>query len=124
MNWCVLAFFLGTFTVSVVWGATDTLDDAADELVTTNDKLDEVAVNQQKIDDFLTRFGYFYTFCIPQVEYINEQFGASHGHETHSPTLIIDNYGWGLEQGLIGELEKLNGYLSWVVDTQTMDSFT
>ena len=122
MKWWALTIFLGS-TVAVVGEHTagfehkvpPTLSNSAKEMETTNDKLDEVDVHGRKIDDFITRIGYFYTYCMPKIEKIIEILGEEHQHSEHSGTLIIDDW-------MVAHFEELNGYMDWVIDTSSMDS--
>ena len=111
-----VAFLLGT-TVAVVGGTSgNTMDQHANELIISNDKLDEIKVQYQKVGDFLKRWGYFYGYCVPPIEWLYHEFGTEHEHtEEHGGTMI-------LETDVVGQLETLNGYLDWVIDTEKMAS--
>ena len=112
MNYWIFIIFLGTAVVSV--GGIG-FDADFDELKITNDKLDEVNAHSRRIDDFITRWGYYYTYCMPKIERIMEIIGGEKDHDEYSDTFIIDDW-------VVAELETFNGYLDWVVETTTMDS--
>ena len=114
MNWWILSLVIVT-TIVVVGGAKEGHDYSLSKLEYNNDKLEEIKVQRKKVANFIERWGNFYGYVIPEIQWHNIKYALSHDHATHSPTMII-------EMECVTHLEMLNGYLEYVVDTKKMDS--
>ena len=92
------------------------LDYSLQELVTSNEKLTEIHIQHTKVEDFIQRWGYFYGYPVDEIIWMNNKFGKKHDHgKTHDHTMIIDTE-------CVTKLETFNGYLDYIVNTDTMDA--
>ena len=112
----ILIIFAVLSTLAMVQGETRRLDYSLQELVTSNDKLREIHIQHKKLEDFILRWGYFYGYLIDEILWMNNKFGTTHDHaKTHAGNMIIDTE-------CVTKLETFNGYLDYIVNTDTMDA--
>ena len=100
----------------MVTGEKRRLDYSLQELVTSNEKLREIHIQHKKVEDFIIRWGYFYGYLVDEIIWMNNKFGTTHDHgKTHAGNMIIDTE-------CVTKLETFNGYLDYIVNTDTMDA--
>ena len=112
--WIFISSLL-VITVIVVNGTENSLDYSFDELITSNGKLAEINVQRYKIKDFIKRWGYFYGYVVPEIQWHVGNYSVYHDHSKQSNTSVI-------EEEAVRHFEQLNGYLDYVIDTQIMDA--
>ena len=115
MKCWIILILIATTIVAV--GGTRYPDYSLAKLVENNALLTEINVQRQKVANLIERWGIFFGYVLPDIEWFYETYGTSHSHSDQSPTAII-------ETESVARLEKLNGYLDYVIDTTTMDSIT
>ena len=115
MKLWILSILIATIIVAV--GGTQHRDYSVSKLVENNDLLTEINVQRKKVANFIERYGNFFGYVIPELQWHNKKYSTSHNHADHSSTMII-------ETECVTHLEQLNGYLDYVIDTRTMDSIT
>ena len=104
-------------TTSLVEGKKRYLDYSLQELKITNEKLSEISLQSRKVDDFVLRWGYFFGYCIEEIQWITHEL-SDHHHMVHS-----DHSGhWIIDTEWVTHLETFNGYLDYVIDSTKMDS--
>ena len=115
MKWWIISILIVTTIVAV--GGTRYPDYSLAKLVEENDLLTEINVQRKKVANFIERWGNFFGYVIPEIQWHNTKYSTSHAHSEHSPTMII-------ETECVKHFEALNGYLDYVIDTTAMDRIT
>ena len=84
--------FVILLTTSLVEGEKRYLDYSLQELKTANEKLSEISLQSRKVDDFVLRWGYFFGYCIKEIQWITHELQEHHHmiHSDHSGHWIID----------------------------------
>ena len=118
MKFLILSSFILAISFIIIHGTSPidrSLDYSFEELETSNDKLTEINIQRHKIKDFIKRWGYFYGYVVPEIQWMNANYSVYHDHTTVSHTMV-------LEEEAVRHFEQLNGYLDYVIDSQIMDA--